>query len=75
MCDAPAAFIFTKRPDITSSATARDYRWAKEQSFFARQPLERAKAVHDAYQSVAVITGVVIDELGNYLGTLSTDLR
>jgi len=65
---------FTKRSDLTSTAMARDYRWAIEQSFFARQPLERARAVYDAYQSAAGITGVVIDELAGKSDTSSTAL-
>jgi hypothetical protein len=65
---------FTKRTDIISASTARDYRWAIEQSFFARQPLERARAVYNAYQTAAGITGVVIDELVNKSGMPATAL-
>lgn len=65
---------FSKRPDLTSPVKAKDYRWAIEQSFFARQPLERARAVYDAYQTAAGITGVVIDELAGKSGVYSTKL-
>lgn len=65
---------FTKRPDLTTVAMAKDYRWAIEQSFFARQPLERARAVYDAYQSAAGVTGVVIDELAKKAGVSSESL-
>ncbi len=65
---------FTKREDLKSSAKARTYRWAIEQSFFARQPLERARAVYDAYQAAAGVTGIVIDELVGASGLKAKDV-
>lgn len=65
---------FSKQPGLTSPVRAKEYRWAIEQSFFARQPLERARAVYDAYQSAAGITGVVIDELASKSSASSTSI-
>lgn len=65
---------FTKRTDLTSASLARSYRWAIEQSFFARQPLDRARAIYDAYQMAAGITGITIDELVSKEGGASRTL-
>lgn len=65
---------FTKQGDVASAATAREYRWAIEQSFFQRQPLERARAVYDAYQAAAGITGSIINEISQQSGKPSDEL-
>lgn len=53
----------TKRNDITSASVAKEYRWAIEQSFFVRLPIDRAKAVYDAYMNTPGITGRIVDEI------------
>lgn len=55
----------TKRQDLKLSAVARDYRWAVEQSFFVRRPLDRARAIYKAFHNAGCITGRIIEEMAS----------
>jgi hypothetical protein len=51
---------FAQTKGIPEIDNAKQYRWAIEQSFFERRPIERARSVYDAYSRYPKITDVVI---------------
>lgn len=62
--------LFTRHGGSTypnSFLIAKTYRWNIEQSFFKKTPLERARAVYDAFSTASQITDRVITEISTII--------
>lgn len=54
---------FVRSSDSASAETARAYKLAVDNSFFARTPLIRAKRLYSAYSDAPQMTSLVVDDL------------